>query len=322
MRFLKRMATGLCMAAGLISAHAPVAAQAYPARPVRIVVPFPPGSAGDIAARVVGKELQSSLGQSFLIDNRPGAQGTIGTEFAARSAPDGYTILLAAISFAAAASEFKKLPYDPVKDFDPLAMIGTLPLVLMVKPDFPAKDIPAFLAYARSRTAPLSAGYGSSSSRVSIAQLRALGKVGIVEVAYKGIPPAITDVIAGATDLTFADLGNALTHSKSGALRPLAVTSAKRSPLVPDLPALSETLPGYDIYAWISLVLPAGTPKDVAQFLHGEITKALAKPEVQATLAVSGFSPAPMAREELGRFIASEVTRWGELNRSAGIEPQ
>lgn len=319
--FTRRIAV-LLMAAGLTVVASGAAAQAYPSKAVRIVVPFPAGSAGDIAARVVASELQGSLGGSFIIDNRPGAQGTIGTEHAARSPADGYTLLLAAISFAAAPSEFKKLNYDPVKDFEPLAMIGTLPLALMVKPDFPAKDIPGFLAHARSRATPLTGGYGSSSSRVSIAQLRSLANVKIDEVSYKGIPPAITDVIAGATDLTFADLGNALSQVKAGTLRALAVTSAKRSALAPDIPAMAETVPGYDLYAWIALVVPAGTPKNISDMLHAEITKALAKAKPQATLAISGFSPAPMAREELGRFIATEVVRWGQLNRAAGIEPQ
>jgi tripartite-type tricarboxylate transporter receptor subunit TctC len=318
----RRVLGVLLMAVGLAALAPPAAAQAYPARPVRIVVPFPAGSAGDIAARVVAAELQGSLGGSFIVDNRPGAQGTVGTEHAARSPADGYTLLLAAISFAAAPSEFRKLNYDPVKDFEPLAMIGTLPLALMVKPDFPARDVPGFLAHARARSTPLTGGYGSSSSRVSIAQLRALAGVRIDEVSYKGIPPAITDVIAGATDLTFADLGNALAQVKAGTLRALAVTSARRSTLAPDIPAMAETVPGYDLYAWIALVVPTGTPKDIADLLHAEIAKGLTRAKPQATLAVSGFSPAPMGREELGRFIASEVVRWGQLNRAAGIEPQ
>lgn len=306
----------------MASGIAPVTAQTFPSRPVTIVVPFPAGSAGDGAARVIGRELQSILGQPFVIENRAGAQGTIGTIQVARSPADGYTLVLAAISFVAAVSEMKDLKYDPVKDFTPVAMLGTLPLVLMVRSDFPAKDVPEFLARMRSAPKPLSAGYGSSSSRVAIAQLRSRASVEVVEVPYRGIPLAITDLMAGATDFTFADLGNAMVHAGSGKLRALAVSSIKRSPLVPDWPTLAEYVPGLDVAAWLSLAAPAGTPAEATQRLNDAVAVALTRPDVVRAFATTGVAPLAMSRDELGQFYAREVTRWGEMNRAAGILPQ
>lgn len=317
----KVLTAGIALLA--LGGRAPTArAQAYPTRPVTIVVPFPAGSAADNAARVVGRELQATLGQPFVIDNKAGAQGAIGTAFVARSAPDGYTMVLAAISFVAAVSEMKDPQYDPVKDFDPVVMIGTLPLALMVRPDFPAKDLPEFIAHLRNAAKPLSAGYGSSSSRVAIAQLRTRANVQVVEVPYRGIPLAVNDLMAGVTDFTFADLGNAMAQAKSGKLRAIAVAGAQRSPLVPDWPTLAEYLPGYDVAAWVALAAPAGTPGPIAQRVHDATVAALKKPEVIQTLATTGITPIPMSREEAKHFISREVVRWAEMNRAAGILPQ
>jgi len=310
-------------AGGITGAIAPAAmAQSFPARPIRAVVPFPAGSAGDIAMRLVAKDISEGLKQPVTIDNRAGAQGVIGTVEVARAPPDGYTILLAAISFAAAPAEFKVINYDPVKDFVPVGFIGHLPLALMVRPDFPAKTPQEFLAYLRSRSKPLAAGYGSSSSRVCIAQLGTLAKVAILEVPYKGIPLAFADLIGGQIDFTFVDLGNAVTQHRGGKLRAIALTSARRSPIVPDWPTLAETVPGFDIAAWLSIVAPAGTPADVAQRLNDEINKALAKPEVQRGLHQAGVGELAMTRPVLGEFIKTETDRWARMSAAAGIVPQ
>jgi tripartite-type tricarboxylate transporter receptor subunit TctC len=300
----------------------PAWSQAYPAQTVKLVVPFPPGSATDTIARQIGQELQESLGQPFVIDNRPGAQGVIGAELVARSAPDGYTILVAAVSFAATEALMKKLPYDIVRDFTPIDRIVTTPLVLMVKRDFPARTPQEFISYVKARPAKVSAGYGSSSSQVCIAQLKSMAKLDVLEVPYKGIPLAVNDVLAGTIDFSFVDLGNALAQAKGGALRAIAVTTEKRSPLVPDWPALAEVLPGYDIDAWIALIGPKGLPREIAQKLHEATLKALAKPELQAKLGTVGFTPAPLGPDQMTPFIKAEVEKWTRLVKQAGIAPE
>jgi tripartite-type tricarboxylate transporter receptor subunit TctC len=297
-------------------------AQAWPAQPVKLVVPFPAGSATDIIARLIGRELQESLGQPFVIDNKPGAQGMIGAEFVAKSAPDGYTLLVAAVSFAATVSLFKKTPYDAQSDFTPVSRLATTPLVLMVKSDFPAQSLPEFIAYVKARPGKLSAGYGSSSSQVCIAQLEGLAKIDVLEVPYKGIPLAVNDVLAGVLTFSFVDLSNALAQSKGGTLRALAVTSAKRSALVPDWPALAETLPGYDIDAWIATLGPKGLPPGIAQKLHDATMKAMAKPEVQQKLAAVGFTPALLPPAEMPQFMQSEIAKWAQMVKTAGIAPE
>ena len=205
-------------------------AQTYPSRPVKLVVPFPAGSATDQIARVVGHELQSALGQPFVVENKAGAQGGIAAAEVAKAAPDGYTLMVTTNTPQAAnVSLFKKLSYDPVKDFAPIARLGTISFMLMVRPDFPAKNLKEFLAHARAHPGKLSAGYGSAGSQVSQAMLRQMGKIDFVDVPYKGLPQAITDVLGGTLHFTFADLANGLAQQKGGKLRGLAVTSARRS---------------------------------------------------------------------------------------------
>src|SRR6478609_8593875 len=226
-------------------------AQNYPAKPVKLVVPFPAGSATDQVARLAGAQLQEALGQPFVVENKAGAQGGIAAAEVAKAAPDGYTLMVTTNTPQAAnVSLFKKLNYDPVKDFTPITRYGTTSFMLMVRPDFPAKDLKSFIAHARSRPGKLSGGYGSSGSQVSIAMLKQLGKLDIVEVPYKGIPQSVTDTMGGSLQLTFVDMANALAQAKGGKLRGLAVTNGERSSLAPDLPAIAEELPGYEIIAW------------------------------------------------------------------------
>lgn len=298
-------------------------AQPYPSRPVKLVVPFPAGSATDQVARLAGRELQEELKQPFVVENKPGAQGAIAAESVAKSAPDGYTLLVTTNTPQAAnVSLFKKLAYDPVKDFAPIARLGTTSFMLMVRPDFPAKNLKEFLAHARAQGGKLSAGYGSSGSQVSLALLKSMGGFDVVEAPYKGIPQAITDVMGGTLQFTFVDLGNALAQAKGGKLRGLAVTSAKRTPLAPDLPAIAEELKGYELIAWFALVAPAGTPKDIVQRLHDVTAKGLGRPDVKEKFAGIGTDVAPMGPEELGRFIQAEIGNWAKLVKLAGIQPE
>jgi tripartite-type tricarboxylate transporter receptor subunit TctC len=300
-----------------------VQGQTYPSKPVRLVVPFPAGSATDQVARVVGAELQQALRQPFIVENKAGAQGAIAAAEVAKAAPDGYTLMLTTNTPQAAnVSLFKKLNYDPVKDFTPITRYGTTSFMLMVRPDFPANDLKSFIAHARLRPGKLSGGYGSSGSQVSLAMLKQLGKLDIVEVPYKGIPQTVTDTMGGSLQLTFVDMANALAQAKGGKLRGLAVTNGKRSSLAPDLPAIAEELPGYEITAWFALVAPAKLPEPIVQRLHEVNTKALAKPEVKERFATVGTDIAPLGPAELGKFIQSEVAHWAKLVKLAGIEPE
>jgi tripartite-type tricarboxylate transporter receptor subunit TctC len=297
--------------------------QSYPAKPVKLIVPFPAGSATDQIARVMGQELQGALGQPFVVDNKPGAQGTIAAEGVAKSAPDGYTLMVSTNTpQAAAPALFKQLRYDPVKDFAPVARLGTISFMIMVRPDFPAKSFKEFLAYAKANPGKLSAGYGSAGSQVSQAMLRSMGRIDFVDVPYKGLPQAITDVLGGAISFTFADLANALAQQKGGKLRGLAVTSERRSPLAPDVPAIAEELKGYELIAWFALMAPAGTPKEVVEKLYEVTSKALSKSETKDKFANLGTDVAPMNPDQLAAFIKSEIAKWGKMAKEAGIQPQ
>jgi tripartite-type tricarboxylate transporter receptor subunit TctC len=310
-------------ALGMVLFAASAFAQTYPARPVKLVVPFPAGSATDQIARVMGQQFQEALGQPFVVENKPGAQGSIAATEVARAAPDGYTIMVTTNTPQAAnVSLFKKLNYDPVKDFAPIARLGTISFMIMVRPDFPAKNFKEFLAHAKANPGKLSAGYGSAGSQVSQAMLRSMGGIDFVDVPYKGLPQAITDVLGGSIHFTFADLANALAQIKGGKLRGLAVTSQKRSPLAPDVPAIAEELPGYVLIAWFALVAPANTPAPVVTRLHDVTVKSLAKPEVKARFDSLGTDVAPMNPQELGGFIRSEIEKWAKMAKAAGIQPE
>jgi tripartite-type tricarboxylate transporter receptor subunit TctC len=272
---------------------------------------------------LIGAQLQESLGQPFIVENKAGAQGGLAAAEVARATPDGYTIMVTTNTPQAAnVSLFKKLNYDPVKDFAPVVRLGTTSFMLMVKPDFPAKDLKGFLDHVRKQPGKLSAGYGSAGSQVSLAMLKAMGKLDVVEVPYKGIPQSVTDTMGGSLAFTFVDLGNALAQAKGGKLRGLGVTSAKRTPLASDQPAIAEELPGYELIAWFALVAPAKTPDAVIQRVHESSAKALTKPEVKEKFATIGVDVAPMAPAELAKFIQSEIAHWAKLVKLANIQPE
>jgi tripartite-type tricarboxylate transporter receptor subunit TctC len=298
-------------------------AQSYPSRPVKLVVPFPAGSATDQVARLAGQQLQEALKQPFVVENKPGAQGAIAAEFVAKSAPDGYTLMVTTNTPQAAnVSLFKKLPYDPVKDFEPVVRLSTTSFMLMAKPDFPAGNLKDLLAHVRSQPGKYSAGYGSAGSQVSIAMMKAMGKLDVVEVPYKGIPQTVTDVLGGTLSFTFVDLSNALPQMKGGKLKGYAVTSEKRTPLAPDVPAMAEELKGYDLIAWFAIVAPAGTPKEIVQVLFDTTSKSIQKSEIKEKFAFIGTDVAPMNPAQLGAFIKSEIAKWAVLVNQAGIQPE
>ena len=317
--FMKALALPL----GLSLAGRQAMAQSFPAKPVRLVVPFPPGTATDSAARMLGQQLSVSLGQPFVVDNKPGAGGSIGAMEVVRAAPDGYTLLFGSNSaLSANVALLKTMPYDPTKDFTPVAGFGETMHVLMVKSSFPAKTLPEFIAYVKQRPGKVSAGYGSSTAQVGIAMLNKLAGLDLLAVPYKGIPLAVNDVLGGTLDITSVDLGNAMAQAKGGNLRALAVTSARRNPLAPEWPAVAETLPGFDLTSWFGIVGPAGIPRDVVDKLHAAITQALKQPEVKANLAILGTTPMPLAPEQLKAFIVSEIAKWIRLARDANLQPE
>src|ERR1700749_3102168 len=240
----------------------------YPNQQIKIVVPFPAGAGPDQVARMLGQHLQDAFGQTVLIENRAGALGSIGAVEVARSAPDGYTLLMGTNTTQAAnVAMLKNLPYDPVKDFTPVMRTVTTNMVLMVKPDFPAKDLPGFLDYAKAHP-NLTAGYGSGASQISIGQLQSRGGLSVIAASYRGVPQAVTDVMAGAINLTFADLSLAIPQMQGGTLRGIGVTSPKRNELTPGLPALAEAMPGFEATIWYGLLAPAGTPQPVVDRLY------------------------------------------------------
>jgi tripartite-type tricarboxylate transporter receptor subunit TctC len=296
--------------------------QPYPSHPVKLIVPFPAGSATDQVARLAGAQLQGALGQPFVVENKAGAQGSIAAAEVAKAAPDGYTLMLTTNTPQAAnVSLFKKLNYDPVKDFAPVARVGTTSFMLMVRPDFPASNLKEFLASVRKQPGKLSAGYGSAGSQVSLAMLKAMGKLDVVEVPYKGIPQAVTDTLGGSLAFTFVDLSNALPQAKGGKLRGLGVTSQKRTGLAADVPAIAEELAGYELIAWFALMAPAKTPPAVVQRLQDAALKGIARPDVKEKFGAIGIDVAPMDSTELGKFIQSEITLWAKLVKLAGIQP-
>jgi tripartite-type tricarboxylate transporter receptor subunit TctC len=294
----------------------------YPQRQIKIVVPFPAGAGPDQVARMLGQHLQDAFGQTVLIENRAGALGSIGAVEVARSAPDGYTLLMGTNTTQAAnVAMLKNLPYDPVKDFSPVMRTVTTNMVLLVKPDFPAKDVTEFLAYAKAHP-NLTAGYGSGASQISIGQLQSRGGLSVIAASYRGVPQAVTDVLAGAINLTFADLSLAIPQMQGGTLRGIGVTSPKRNELTPDLPALAEAMPGFEATIWYGLLAPANTPDAIVNKLYAESEKFLTMPETREKLAKVGVIVSTMTPAEFGAFIRSEIVRWTADAKAAGIEAQ
>ena len=296
-------------------------AQDYPSRPVKLLVPFTAGSSTDQVARLLGADLQSQLGQPFVIENKPGAQGMLAADTLAKSTPDGYTLLLATNSIAAAVSLFKNLPFDPVKDLQAIARIGFTGFVAMTRPDFEAKSMKDLIALARAKPNTLSAGFGGGGGQVSQALFKSMAKVDLVDVSYRGVPQAVTDLLGGSVALAWVDLGNARALAQSGRLTPIGVTTPNRTDLAPGVPAIAETIPNFQVIAWFGLFAPAGTPPAVVQKLYDAIKTSLAKPEIRKALALTGTDIAPLDPSAFGRFVQDEIPHWAELVKISGLHP-
>jgi tripartite-type tricarboxylate transporter receptor subunit TctC len=303
---------------------APCAAQTYPDRPVRFVVPWAAGGGTDIFARVIAEKLHQSMGQPFVVENRAGASGNIGAAFVARATPDGYTIMLATITLATNPALYKNMEFDATKDFVPITLIAGVPHMLVVNPSVPAKNVKELIALAKQKPGKLnysSAGIGSPF-HIAAELFKETADVNIVHVPYKGGAPAILDAVGGQVDMSFANLVAVLPMVKSGQLRALAVTSAKRSSAAPDVPTMAEAgLPGYDFSSWFGVLAPAGTPHDIVVKLNKEIIKALKDPDVEKQLTEQGADLIASTPEEFDSYLKSETTKWGKVIRAAGIQP-
>jgi tripartite-type tricarboxylate transporter receptor subunit TctC len=299
------------------------AAQAYPARPVRVLVGFAPGQAIDIVTRIIGQRLSERLGQQFVIDNRPGAGGNIATEVVVRAPPDGYTLLAIGSNNLINATFYRNLSYDFIRDIAPVASVYHVPQVMEVNPAFPAKTVPEFIAYAKAHPGEISfasAGNGSVA-HVTGELFRMLTGINMLHVPYRGAPPALTDLIAGQVHVMFDNMPSSIEHIRAGRLRPLAVTAATRVEVLPDVPPLGDFVPGFETSAWAGIGAPKDTPTEIIDRLNGEINAAVADPTIKARIAELGGQVLALSPGEYARRIAQETDKWGKVIKFAGASP-
>ncbi len=294
----------------------------YPAKAIRIVTPYAPGGTADILARVVAQKLAEAWGQQVVIDNRPGASGMIGADIAAKSAPDGYTLLMAyTAEIAITQSLFKSMTYDPVRDLAPVTLAAVTPMIFVVHPSLPARNVRELIALAKTRPGELpyaSAGNGSPA-HLAFELLQRNAQVAIIHVPYKGAAPALTDLLGGHVVMFFSGMPPAMPHVKAGKLRAIAVSTVKRSPAAPDVPTVAESgVRDFDISTWFGVLVPAATPKDVVAKLNAEISRALTLPDVKERLAREGAETAPNSPEQFGRFIQSEIAKFAKIIKESG----
>ena len=320
--------TAIAFAALMASACAlpgPVGAQdAYPLRPVTLIVPFPAGGSTDLVARLVAEKMSQELGQQIVVDNRGGAGGNVGSAAAAKADPDGYTLLMGTVAtHALNPALYKNMPYDPVKDFAPVSLLVVVPNVLVVNPEFPAKSVAELIELAKAKPGEYS--YASSGNgtplHLSGELFKSMAGIDIVHVPYKGAGPALIDVMGGHVPIMFDNLPSSTEHIKAGKLRGLAVTTAERAPSMPDLPTVAESgLPGYETYTWNALFAPAGTPPEVIARVNEAAVKALADPEVQAKLQGFGATVVASTPEELAAHVQAELTKWAPVVKASGAQ--
>ena len=327
----RRAGKGLCvisLSCGLAFLQPAIAssAETYPAKPVRIIVPFPPGGPVDTLARIVGQQLSPALGQQVIIDNRPGANGIIGTDLAGKAAPDGYTLLMGNLGpLAINVSLYRKLPYDPVRGFAPVAMVAVAPQILVAHPSLPARSVRELVQLAKARPGQLV--YGSpgtgSGAHLSMELFKTMTAVDIVHIPYKGATPALADLLGGQTSLVLSSIVPAQPFVKTGKLRGLAVTGRTRTPALPEVPTMAESgLPGFEAMAWFGVLAPAGTPQAIVLRLNSEIAGILRKPEIKDQLAGFGSEPGGGMPEEFAAYIKTEIGKWGKVIKDAGIKEE
>lgn len=319
--------TGLalwCVAAVVIGGHetavAANAPAAYPTKPIRMIAPFPAGGGVDFIARQLGEKLAESLGQAIVVDNRAGAGSTIGTAIAASATPDGYTILLTSNALSVSSELYKNLPYNPVKDLAPISLVAASPNVLVVNSSTPASSVQGLIQLAKDKQSNLNYASGGigGSAHVCAEYFLGAAKIKVAHVAYKGTPPALTDLVAGNVQFMMAPISPAFPLMKAGRIRALGVTSAKRTPLLPDVPTIAESgLPGFEYATWYGLLAPVGTPRQIVDRLNGEVRKALELPDVQKRLSAQGLEPSWQSVEQFKAYVRSEIAKWGPIVRAS-----
>ena len=311
---------------GFVLAVAGTAAAAdnapYPSRPVKLVVPFAPGGFTDVTARILGQKLSEAMGQQFVIENKPGAGSTIGSDLVAKAPPDGYTLLMVSTTHVISPWIYKHLPYDPLKSFTVVGKLVDSPYVLLVHPKVKAKNVQEYIALAKAHPEEVhyaSSGNGSSQHLMG-GLFAAMTGAPLKHVPYKGSSGAATDLVAGVVESSFAGMPNALAQVPQGRLKALAVTTARRAPQLPDVPTMQEAgVPGYDASVWLALLAPAGTPPEIVRRLNGEIARLMAQPDTRKTLLDAGVEPTPSSPEEMSAYMAQEMTRWGKVVKDTGI---
>ena len=306
----------------LIALAGPVWAQAYPSKPVRVIVTFPPGSTPDIVGRALASRLQEAMSQPFVVENRSGAGGNVGADAVAKAAPDGYTLLVSTNGvFAINKALYKSMPFDPDKDLAPLSLLATAPQMLVVHPSLGLKDFKGFIEYAKRNPGKLSYGSvgGGSASHLTMELLKSDAGVDLVHVPYKGFPPAVTDMLSGNIQAMFAIVPGVLPHVKAGKMNALAVTALKRASLAPDVPSVAELgMPQLESLAWIGLGAPAGLPADVADRITSETARGMRRPEVRELLGKQGFDVVAGSPQEFSRWIQAESAKWTRVIRASG----
>lgn len=315
---------------GLLLAVAPAgitsswAQSDYPNRPIKFIVPFAAGSATDTVARVVGERIARDLKQSVVVENAAGGNGVIAAQKVATAAPDGYTLLISTnTTHAANQSMLKKLPYDAVKDFETVTMLGTIPMALVVNPSVPANSVQELISYAKANPGKLSFGAGSSSSRISVEMLKTMAGIDIVHVPYKSNPQAVTDLLGGQVQLMIADVSTTLPQAAADKVKALGVSTSGPSPVAPGLKTIaSQGVPGYEITAWFAAWTPAKTPAPIVDKLQSVMSTAVKDKEIQDKLMAAGIEPKSSTRKELADFVASETDKWAKAVKAAGIEPE
>jgi tripartite-type tricarboxylate transporter receptor subunit TctC len=320
-----RSASLVCAAIAALAAASESSAQSYPTKPVRLVVPSSPGGGTDITARIIAPKLTERLGQQVIVENRAGAGTMIGTEVVARAAPDGYTLLMGLSTLAINPAMYKKVPYDAVRDFAPISQVIAAPNMLVVHPSVPARTVKELIAFARARPGELnyaSAGHGTNP-HLSMELFLSMTRTKMLHVPYKGLGPGIVDLLAGHVTVATATMLTGLPHVKSGRLRLLGTTGAKRAAVLPDRPTVAEAgVPGYEASQWYGVLAPAQTPKEIINRLHTEIVRILEAPDMRQRLAADGTDPVGSSPDEFARYIKSELTKWGKVAQAAGIKPE
>lgn len=311
-------------AIGLVACMA-ASAQDYPTRPVKFVVSFPAGSGSDIYTRLIAEDFRADMNQSFVVENRPGASAQIGSTYVAKSAPDGYTLLMTSnTAHAANPSLFKTLSYDPVADFTGIGRVLYMPYVLLVAKNSPINSVKDLIDRARAKPNSLSYGYGNSSSQVLSAAFSRQAQITSVAVPYKSAPATVTDLIGGHVDYVFSDVSSVLSHLQAGTVRAIGFSLLQRSPQLPNVPAIAETpgMEGFELTSWVGLLAPAGTPRHIVDKLNAQLRKTLAKPQVRDKLIAMGAEVVPSSPTEMDEFVKQQLVSWGSKIRAAGIQPE